>query len=99
VKAAICEGVRGLLNPGGRVLMVYGELWPMIAVSWQKAVVGGPAKVTAPHLEHLVSLVEQGALRSVIDSVLPFAQIVDAHRRVDSGHKVGRVVLTFEHDH
>jgi hypothetical protein len=31
----------------------------------------------------------------VIDSVLPFAQIVEAHRRVDSGHKVGSVVLTF----
>jgi hypothetical protein len=35
----------------------------------------------------------------VIDSTLPFAQIVDAHRRVDSGRKVGSVVLTFGHDH
>ena len=35
----------------------------------------------------------------MIDSVLPFAQIVDAHRRVDSGHKVGSLVLTFDHDH
>jgi hypothetical protein len=32
----------------------------------------------------------------VIDSVLPFDQIVDAHRRVDTGHKVGSLVLTFD---
>jgi Zinc-binding dehydrogenase len=35
----------------------------------------------------------------VIDSVLPFSEIVDAHRRVDSGHKVGSLVLTFADDH
>jgi hypothetical protein len=32
----------------------------------------------------------------VIDSVVPFAQIVEAHRRVDGGHKVGSVVVTLE---
>ena len=39
--------VKGSLEPGGRVLMVYGELWPMIAASWQKAVVSGTATVSA----------------------------------------------------
>jgi NADPH:quinone reductase-like Zn-dependent oxidoreductase len=34
-------------------------------------------------------------VRPVIDSVLPFAQIVEAHHRVDGGHKVGTVVVTF----
>jgi NADPH:quinone reductase-like Zn-dependent oxidoreductase len=34
-------------------------------------------------------------LKPVIDSVLPFAQIVEAHRRVDTGHKAGSIVLTF----
>jgi NADPH:quinone reductase-like Zn-dependent oxidoreductase len=43
-----------------------------------------------------MALAEQGALQPVIDSVLPFEQIVEAHRRVDSGHKVGSVVLTLE---
>jgi NADPH:quinone reductase-like Zn-dependent oxidoreductase len=91
--------VKGSLTPGGRVLMVNGELWPMIAASWQKAVIGGTASITADHLERLVSLAERGTIRPVIDSTLPFAQIVDAHRRVDSGRKVGSVVLTFGHDH
>jgi NADPH:quinone reductase-like Zn-dependent oxidoreductase len=89
--------VKHLLRPGGRVLMVYGDVWPTIAALWQKPVVGGTATLSADHLETLMTLTEQEALTPVIDSVLPFAQIVDAHRRVDSGHKVGSLVLTFDH--
>ena len=37
-------------------------------------------------------------MKPVIDSVVPFAQIVEAHRRVDGGHKVGSVVVTLEPD-
>jgi NADPH:quinone reductase-like Zn-dependent oxidoreductase len=91
--------VKRSLQPGGRVLMVYSELGPMIAASWQKAVIAGTAKVNANHLQTLVALTDQGALRPVVDSVLPFAQIVEAHRRVDNGHKVGSLVLTFADDH
>jgi NADPH:quinone reductase-like Zn-dependent oxidoreductase len=87
--------VKGSLAPGGRVLMIYGELWPTIAASWQKAAVTGTAKPSADHLRTLISLAEQSVLKPVIDSVLPFAQIAEAHRRVDTGHKVGSIVLTF----
>ena len=34
----------------------------------------------------------------MVDTVLPFAEIVEAHRRVDGGHKVGSLVLTFDQD-
>jgi NADPH:quinone reductase-like Zn-dependent oxidoreductase len=91
--------VKGSLQPGGRVLMVYGDLWPMVAASWQKAVLGGTATISAGHLENLLSLAERGAIKPVTDAVLPFAEIVEAHRRVDTGHKVGSLVLTFGHDH
>jgi NADPH:quinone reductase-like Zn-dependent oxidoreductase len=90
--------VKGSLEPGGRVLMVYGDLGPTIAASWQKAVISGTAKLSADHFRTLVALTEQGAVRPVIDAVLPFTEIVEAHRRVDSGHKVGSLVLTFDHD-
>ncbi len=46
----------------------------------------------------LMSLAEQGVLKPVIDTVLPFEQIVEADRRVDGGHKVGSIVLTFGKD-
>lgn len=38
-------------------------------------------------------LVESGAIVPVIDRVLPFGEIADAHRRVDGGHKAGNVVV------
>ena len=91
--------IKGSLQPGGRFLMVIGDLWQMLAAARRKTTIGGsendPA-VGAESYRTLMSLAEEGALKPVIDSVLPFAQIVDAHRRVDSDHKVGSVVLTFE---
>jgi NADPH:quinone reductase-like Zn-dependent oxidoreductase len=90
--------VRGSLAPGGRFLMVVGDVGQMLAALGQRATVGGTAMPTAEGYRTLMSLAEAGALRAVIDSVLPFERIVDAHRRVDGGHKVGSLVLTFEPD-
>jgi NADPH:quinone reductase-like Zn-dependent oxidoreductase len=93
--------VKGSLQPGGRFLMVVGDLWQMLAASWQKATISasrGDASASADHYRTLMSLAEQGVLKPVIDSVLPFAQIVEAHRLVDGGHKVGSVVLAFGQD-
>jgi NADPH:quinone reductase-like Zn-dependent oxidoreductase len=93
--------VKGSLKPGGRFLMVVGNLWQMVAASRQKAVVSAndaDAAVSGDSFRTLMSLAESGALRPVVDTVLPFTQIVEAHRRVDSGHKVGSVVLTFSPD-
>jgi NADPH:quinone reductase-like Zn-dependent oxidoreductase len=93
--------VRGSLAPGGRFLMVVGDLPQMLAASWQKAVISASrndSSITAESYRTLMSLAQRGALKPVIDSVLPFAQIVEAHRRVDGGHKVGSLVLTFGHE-
>jgi NADPH:quinone reductase-like Zn-dependent oxidoreductase len=91
--------VKGSLNPGGRFLMVIGNLWQMVTATRQKAVVASndnDAAVNAESYGTLMSMAERGALKPVIDRVLPFDQIVEAHRRVDSDHKVGSLVLTFE---
>jgi putative PIG3 family NAD(P)H quinone oxidoreductase len=37
--------------------------------------------------------VEQGRLRPVIDSVFPLAEAADAHRRMEQGEHVGKIVL------
>jgi NADPH:quinone reductase len=44
-------------------------------------------------LEALARLWEQGQLRAIIDQVLPLAEVAAAHRRLDSGHGRGKVVL------
>lgn len=40
--------------------------------------------------------VEQGRLKPVIDSTFPLAQAADAHRRMESGEHIGKIVLTVE---
>ncbi|MDG4767975.1 NAD(P)-dependent alcohol dehydrogenase [Solwaraspora sp. WMMD406] len=45
-------------------------------------------------LAALRDLLGDGRLRVVIDRSYPLAEIVEAHRYVDSGHKVGNVVIT-----
>ena len=90
--------VKESLKPGGRFLMVVGDLFQTVASTWQRATIGGTGKVTGESYRTLMSLAQEGVLKPVIDTVLPFEQIVEAHRRVDGGHKVGSIVLTFGKD-
>lgn len=47
-------------------------------------------------LTFLSALAKEGKLRTVIDKVYPMDAIVDAHRHVDTGHKVGNIVIHIE---
>lgn len=51
------------------------------------------AKETKRQLEVLTSLFEQGRYQAVIDRTYPLAEVVEAHRYVDTGRKKGNVVL------
>jgi NADPH:quinone reductase-like Zn-dependent oxidoreductase len=78
--------------------MVIGDLPQMLAASQRRDVVTtsrNEALFSAESLGKLMSLAAEGTLRPVIDSVFAFEEIVEAHRRVDSGHKVGSVVVAF----
>jgi NADPH:quinone reductase-like Zn-dependent oxidoreductase len=44
---------------------------------------------------YMKGLIEAGAYRPVIDRTYPLEQVVEAHRRVETWHKSGNVVLTF----
>lgn len=45
---------------------------------------------------HVLPLVRTGALRPVVDSALPLADVVTAHRRMESGAHSGKIVLTMD---
>ena len=89
---------RRALAPGGRLAIVLGTLGDMLRAPLQSLtsglkVSGGAAPERAEDVRHLAQLAEQGRCRAVIDSRYPLERIVDAHRRVDSGHKRGSVVV------
>ncbi len=93
--------VKGSLKPGGRVLMVAGDLAAMVAAARQSAVITRTEKnspTTDANFRTLMALAADGQLEAVIDTVLPFERVAEAHGRVDTGHKVGSVVLT-HHQH
>lgn len=52
-----------------------------------------PEKETKRLMNILISIIEAGDLRGIIDSRYPLDQIADAHQYVDKGHKRGNVVL------
>jgi len=56
------------------------------------------ASGTAEDLVYLRELVEQGKLQTVIDRVYALEEIVEAHRYVETGAKMGNVVITIAHD-
>jgi NADPH:quinone reductase-like Zn-dependent oxidoreductase len=90
---------RPVLAPGGRLLRVVCGLAGQLGALFQgrrsgHRVIAGVTDERSEDVRHLLDLARRGALRPVIDAVLPFAQIAAAHARVDSGRKRGSIVLT-----
>ena len=48
------------------------------------------------HLGKIAELIDEGAIEPVIDSVFSLDQIADAHRRVETGHARGKVVVAIK---
>lgn len=82
---------RELLAPGGRVLLIAADL--LETVRARGPVKAGVAAERPADMTALLGLVDDGSLKVVIDEVLPLDRIVEAHRRVDSGRKVGNLIV------
>jgi NADPH:quinone reductase-like Zn-dependent oxidoreductase len=83
-----------IANPGPSQI-VRGR-WTSMTSS--KKVIFGAAYPKTEDLIFLKELIEAGKLKSVIDRRYPLEQIAEAHRYVETGHKVGNVVITVEHN-
>jgi NADPH:quinone reductase-like Zn-dependent oxidoreductase len=89
---------RPAMAPGGRLGLAVADLPSTLAAPFQSLmglkVVAGPTGGTSADLAHMAGLVASGAYRPVIDSVLSFDRLPEAHRIADGGRKRGSVVLT-----
>lgn len=83
----------------GRVLRAAAGLRELLGMPFRRkvrgiTVSGGMPPERSEDLAELGALHAAGHLRAVIDGTYPLAQITQAHARVDTGRKVGSVVIT-----
>jgi NADPH:quinone reductase-like Zn-dependent oxidoreductase len=90
VRLLRCDGVFLLSNP--RFSQLVRGLW--IAMTSRRKVIFGASSGTSEDLAYLRGLIESGKLRSVIDRRFSLEQMVEAHRRAESGEKLGDVLIT-----
>lgn len=82
---------RRLLAADGVLLLAVADLWDAIRARGNVAAGSAPERVE--DFEFLLRLVADGELRVVLDQVHDLREVAAAHRRVDTGHKVGNVVV------
>ena len=82
---------RALLRDAGVLLLAVASLADNIRARGN--VVAGSSSERAEDFETLLGLVAEGRLGVVIEHVYELDDVVEAHRRVDSGHKVGNVIV------
>jgi len=82
---------KSLLKPGGKLILIVAGLAELIMPG--KDVITGTASEKKSDVELLGQLAASLKYKAVIDKVFPLDQIVEAHRYVDTGHKIGNVVL------
>lgn len=90
--------VRRSLAKRGRLLVVLGGFLdllfaPLAGRARGQRVIAGPAIGRVEDLHRLAAIASAGAFTPVIDQIYPLERIVDAHHRVETGHKRGSVVV------
>lgn len=89
---------RVLTTNGVFVPLEFGlrEMWQALVTSIRrgKRVIVNVSGDSAEDLAYLSDLLDCGDIRPVIDAVYPLDQIANAHRRVESRHKTGAVVVS-----
>ncbi len=89
----------GMLEDGGRLLLLAPRLWEMLAAPWvaattTKRIIAGPARERAEDLRLLADLASRRELAPVIDRIYALDEMASAHAYVESKRKRGSVIVT-----
>lgn len=82
---------RGLVREGGTVVLAVASLWQMLQA--RGPIKAGSAPGSRALVERLLPLLARDELDPVIQRTLPLADIAVAYGIVDSGRKVGNIVV------
>jgi NADPH:quinone reductase-like Zn-dependent oxidoreductase len=77
-----------VFSPGLAVRSILGRFWSRQRFGFVVSRADGQL------MRQLSALVEAGHLTPVLDSTFPLSRIADAHRRMESGHVHGKIVVT-----
>ncbi|MCR1781255.1 NAD(P)H-quinone oxidoreductase [Nocardioides carbamazepini] len=83
-------GAKAELNIG----QLLSKRGAVIATALRSRPVEGKARICASVVEHVWPHVADGTIRPVVSAVLPLDDVAEAHRMIESGDAVGKVVLT-----
>lgn len=99
VGGAVFHEVRRSMAPGGRIVLV-GEVTgtpvelDLAAIYRRGLEIRSAVSTSRSQLERVLGLVASGAVRPVIERMLPLAEAAMAHRLVEDNAVAGRLVLT-----
>ena len=83
-------GVKAELN----INSLLGKCAAVIATSLRSRPPAEKAAIVAAVREHVWPLIESGQVKPVVHRTFPLAQAADAHRELESGTTIGKVLLT-----
>lgn len=92
------EKIKHKLTDKGRLGLVVADLPTNLRSIWisltqTQKVFAGAISENKSDLQYLLSLCKEEKFRPLIGTMLPFEKIVEAHRIVEAGHKLGSLVV------
>jgi NADPH:quinone reductase-like Zn-dependent oxidoreductase len=87
-------GLQGGVKAELDISMLLRKSAAVIATSLRGRPAAEKAAIVAAVLEHVWPLIEHGQVKPIVHRTFPLARAADAHRELEAGRNVGKVLLT-----